>query len=709
MADRSRQRDSSVSGDARRHNDAPRRLVAALGCVAVLGCAVIAAPVRAEARSAVVTPNDQLTHGQFVDVSWAGFGADASVRVRLCPASAVKADDCAKSSSSGREPGDTRGAISGDNGAGSIPFIIKAGDVERVIGDEPFFCDAENTCQIVVSELDANNAERGFKNEFSVAVDLHYAISTVPCPFGGDRVAGSGGSSARGAMVQWQSEACRDPLNLNVSYIISNSVQGTDAFVQGLPDSDYAISGMPLTAEQNAALQEKQISPVYAPVTAGSLVFVYNLWFDRDGDGTKEQMKDLSLSPATLAAMMQGRINTWNDARIAADNPGITMPTKQVKPVARADNCAATWWFTTWMWERAQDEWKAGGPEFQSGPSTIFPAGRGVILATGTDAVANYVRNFPGEQADDNADIPVAGLIGFVYYSEALKLGLPVVALKNAGGSYVKPTTENVTAALNAGTVSVDGVFSPNFASTDATAYPLPVASYLIAPSGSSAGVDEKKAETLGRFLMYSTGAGQQAATSRGYVPLTTPLKAAADAGAEKIATTPAEEMEPPPTAVVAAPVASAEPTDLAPAATLSTTPDTEAAPAQSGMEGAAAPVAPTVESASAAQAAAPFADAASGDDSPSGPLAPVEQAVETVRRTVAGVIGLGAMGSVPIGLPVLALGAICAVLLGRLVLRMAQRRALGDGPDVDIAATEPAPSATAKVLRFAGTLRSRT
>jgi phosphate transport system substrate-binding protein len=459
---------------------------------------------------------------------------------------------------------------------------------------------------------------------------------------------------------------CRGELKLNVSYTTTNSVQGIEAFVNALPDSDFALSGLSLTAEEREKLKQREVTPVHVPITAGSLVLVYNFWYDRDGDGKKEQVKDLRLSPSTAAKLMQGRITSWDSPEIAADNPDHKFPGRRSVPVARADNSAATWWLTSWLWETARDEYKAGGVEFEAGPTRIFPGKVGVILRTGTDAVAQYVRSFPGEQTDESGDVPFNGFIGYVYLSEAQKLGLPVASLKNAAGNYVLPTTENVAAAFAAGQVSSDGVFAPNFNSSDPKAYPIPVASYLIAASGESKGVDPTIAETIGKFVMYTNDAGQKAAISRGYVPLPDSLRSAAVAGVEKVANVPAADLAPPSSAVESAPVATSVPAALAPAAELtpvfaSPDPSPSAAPTTAAAPSVARRIADAVPALAQAIAESP--------------------PVQAIKRAIAGVLGLSDVGFVPVGVPVLILGGIALLVLGRATLLRTRSTTLGARP----------------------------
>jgi ABC-type phosphate transport system substrate-binding protein len=48
-------------------------------------------------------------------------------------------------------------------------------------------------------------------------------------------------------------------------------------------------------------------------------------------------------------AKIHGGITSWDDPAIAADNPGLTLPAKQVVPVVRSDGSGSTAQFSIWM------------------------------------------------------------------------------------------------------------------------------------------------------------------------------------------------------------------------------------------------------------------------------------------------------------------------------------------------------------------------
>ena len=202
-------------------------------------------------------------------------------------------------------------------------------------------------------------------------------------------------------------------------------------------------------------------------------------------------MKDLRLSAEAVAGIFQGEVNQWDEALIADDNPGAAMPAKRVESVGRADRSAATYWLSSWLTDQAHDAWTSKGGDYAKGAITIFPAPDG-RSSTGTEAVADSSATGGGHGAgvsgrpEGRLRHTAVRFLGFVYLSEALKLGLPVAALQNASGNYVLPTTESVTAAFNAGTIAEDGTFTPNFKTTDPNAYPLPVMSYVITGAGTS-------------------------------------------------------------------------------------------------------------------------------------------------------------------------------------------------------------------------------
>ena len=50
-----------------------------------------------------------------------------------------------------------------------------------------------------------------------------------------------------------------------------------------------------------------------------------------------QRVTNLRLSPDTVAKIFTGVITKWDDPALAADNPGITLPARDIVPVVRSD------------------------------------------------------------------------------------------------------------------------------------------------------------------------------------------------------------------------------------------------------------------------------------------------------------------------------------------------------------------------------------
>src|SRR5207247_6673975 len=122
----------------------------------------------------------------------------------------------------------------------------------------------------------------------------------------------------------------------------------------------------------------------------------------------------------TLAGIYLGTIKSWSDPKVAADNPGVTLPNANVTPVFRSDSSGTTFAFTDYLAKVS--------PEFKSkvgaGTAVTFPAGLG---GKGNDGVAGAVKSTPNS-------------IGYVELIYALQQKLGTASLRNASGKIVDPT-----------------------------------------------------------------------------------------------------------------------------------------------------------------------------------------------------------------------------------------------------------------------------
>ena len=71
-------------------------------------------------------------------------------------------------------------------------------------------------------------------------------------------------------------------------------------------------------------------------------------------------MKTLQLSGPTLAKIFALKIKKWDDAAIATDNPGVTLPSTAITVVHRSDSSGTTTNFTKFLDDVDKTDWTLG-------------------------------------------------------------------------------------------------------------------------------------------------------------------------------------------------------------------------------------------------------------------------------------------------------------------------------------------------------------
>jgi phosphate transport system substrate-binding protein len=109
---------------------------------------------------------------------------------------------------------------------------------------------------------------------------------------------------------------------------------------------DFAGSDAILNDEQFAAAPGIQMFPS----VAGAVVPTYNVSELNEAD-------PLVLDAATLSNIFLGKIVKWNDLALAALNPNVTLPDKDIIVVHRSDGSGTTFIFTDYL-SAVSEEWK---------------------------------------------------------------------------------------------------------------------------------------------------------------------------------------------------------------------------------------------------------------------------------------------------------------------------------------------------------------
>src|SRR5881397_4069440 len=107
---------------------------------------------------------------------------------------------------------------------------------------------------------------------------------------------------------------------------------------------DFGASDGPMSDENLSKAPEKI---PHLPTVAGAVVMTYNL----PGNPA------LKLDGETIADIFLGKINKWNDSKIAALNSGSSLPDKEIVVAHRSDGSGTTFIFTDYL-SKISSDWK---------------------------------------------------------------------------------------------------------------------------------------------------------------------------------------------------------------------------------------------------------------------------------------------------------------------------------------------------------------
>ncbi len=262
---------------------------------------------------------------------------------------------------------------------------------------------------------------------------------------------------------------------------------------------NFAGSDSPIPSKEASNFAGKTI--LYFPVIIGPITMAYNL----------SGVSSLKLSPATIAGIFSGKIKTWNDPAIKADNSGVSLPSTSITLAVRSDSSGTTQNFTEFLVKSAGSAWSLGSSSTIKWPSAAR-------AAAGNPGVAQVVKS-------------TAGAIGYVDYATAKATGLSFASVKNQTGAFIAPSATSASAAASGVTVAPDLTFLSVWAS-GASSYPITYQSWDLVNAKQPNAND---AAMLKAYLTYLLGPGQQLLSTIGLAPLPSSIDQMAVAQLSKI------------------------------------------------------------------------------------------------------------------------------------------------------------------------------
>ena len=315
-----------------------------------------------------------------------------------------------------------------------------------------------------------------------------FVLFAIGCNPGG----GSGSVSLQGAGAsfpnplyqKWLSEYGKAHATVKIDY---QSI-GSGGGIKQLKEQtvDFGASDAPMKDED---LKSAPGEIVHIPTVLGAVVITYNL------EGVSQPLK---FSPEVIADIFLGKIKTWNDPKIAADNAGVTLAARDITVVHRSDSSGTSAVFTDYL-SKISSEWKE---KVGAGTSPSWPIGIG---GKGNEGVTGQVKNTPNT-------------IGYVELAYAVQNKLPVAQVKNASGSYIQPSVDAVTAAASASIATTPEDLRVSITNAaGAQAYPISSYTYILVYKNQK---DAAKGKALVDFLWWGLHDGEKYAKELQYAPL---------------------------------------------------------------------------------------------------------------------------------------------------------------------------------------------
>ncbi len=238
------------------------------------------------------------------------------------------------------------------------------------------------------------------------------------------------------------------------------------------------------------------------PIGLGGVAITYNV------PGLKAGTT-LKMTASVLSWIYQGKITSWNSAKIKALNPKVHLPASKIVAVARADSSGTTYIFTDFLHVAAPLVWKT----VPSKTALTLPPGG--IAGAGNAGVAADVQNTPNS-------------IGYVEYSYLLlnpNLLRGVAAIINKSRDAVKPSPAGIALAAAARPKVSATAFSIVYEPGKKT---YPIAGYTWAIIFKVNQTSDHEGTLLVKYLDWlshsgavnGTVAGQDVAKLQAYVPL---------------------------------------------------------------------------------------------------------------------------------------------------------------------------------------------
>lgn len=315
-----------------------------------------------------------------------------------------------------------------------------------------------------------------------ITVALCVLLALSPAAPAQVKLNGAGATFPYPMYSKWFAEYNKLHPDVQINYQSIGSGGGIRQVSEGTVD--FGASDGPMS---DAQLSSAKTKLYHIPTVLGAVVPSYNL------PGVNQPLK---FTGALLAQIYLGQISTWNDARIAKENPGVKLPGTSIVVVHRSDGSGTTYVWSDYL-SKVSPDWNSS---VGKGTSVKWPVGLG---AKGNEGVAGLVRQ-------------MEGAIGYIELIYAEQNHIDYGLVKNAAGEYVKASLEATSAA--AATAKMPPDYRVSITNSPGKGvYPIASFTWLLVPARNADGTKQK---TLIDFLNWMVTDGQKMTQQLTYAPL---------------------------------------------------------------------------------------------------------------------------------------------------------------------------------------------
>lgn len=288
---------------------------------------------------------------------------------------------------------------------------------------------------------------------------------------------GTGATVSRALFARWAEQYARVDPSTTVTYDALGSGAGVKAALENT--ADFGVSDSPLSDADATAHKDVW----HLPVAVEAIAIVYSL--------AAAGPARLQVSEDVLADMLTGHVAWWDDAALAALNPGVRLPHVAVRPVYRGDQSGSSYLLSDWL-SKTTRRWS-------------LPASRSLTLPGPATAAQKDDGMLARLRGND-------GSVGYLSAVTAMSEHVASFAVRNPSGHFVLPSLEGMRAAATAADLGGD-MRAHAVAAPGDLAYPICSFTFVLLRS---TGNDVASRQALARFFWWATHDGQSFAPPLG-------------------------------------------------------------------------------------------------------------------------------------------------------------------------------------------------